>query len=242
MTPRKKRNHDKRIYFTVDTEKAIIAYNKSASSDEREYLYRTYIQYSFDKLAENIINRFKFPYINLSFDDLKAQVISFLVTNLHKYSRRKGKAFSYFSVVAKNYLILHNNVAYRDEKRDVSISHKADDSNDIEEMLAIDSSHHEIQSDMQEFSRLLIEFWDKNLEKTFKKQRDKLIAGAVIELFRNCDKIDNFNKKALYLEIREMTNFKTSAITKVVNKMRSQVLQHLQEYRSHGTINLTGNQ
>ena len=41
-----------------------------------------------------------------------------MVMNIHKYDHTKGsKAFSYFSVVAKNYLILHNNNNYKRMKQ-----------------------------------------------------------------------------------------------------------------------------
>ena len=102
-----------RFYFTDDTEKAIIEYNKSQDEFERETIFRERIHPSLDKMAENIINKYKFQYIKGTFEDIKSQVVSFLVLNLHKFTEDKGKAFSYFSVVAKNYLILHNNNAYR---------------------------------------------------------------------------------------------------------------------------------
>ena len=37
--------------------------------------------------------------------------------NMHKFTEGKGKAFSYFSIVAKNYLILHNNNNYKKMKQ-----------------------------------------------------------------------------------------------------------------------------
>ena len=60
-------------------------------------------------MAENIIHTFKFYYFDVSSEDVKHEVVSFLVMNIHKFKEGKGKAFSYFSIVAKNYLILHNN-------------------------------------------------------------------------------------------------------------------------------------
>ena len=66
------------------------------------------------KLAENIINTYKFSYFDYGFNDLQDEVVSNLVINMHKFDETKGsKAFSYFSVVAKNYLILNNNANYK---------------------------------------------------------------------------------------------------------------------------------
>jgi hypothetical protein len=226
-----------KIYWTSDTEMAIVEFNNSNDLDERETIFRERIHPAIDKLAENIINRFKFPYIDGTFDDIKNQVVSFLVLNLHKYTQNKGKAFSYFSVVAKNYLVLNNNNSYRDELRSSPILETSSDETFLlDEILTtkpdIESSH----KDTSEFISLLIDYWDTNLDVIFKKKRDKEIANAVVELMRRANTIENFNKKALYVLIREMTNNKTVHITKVINKMKVHVIRHVQEFRKTGII------
>jgi hypothetical protein len=226
-----------KIYFTADTEKAIVEYNKSTDQDERNAIFRERIHAPMDKLAENIINRFKFPYMNANFDDVKNQVVSFLVLNLHKFTEDKGKAFSYFSVVAKNYLVLHNNNSYRDELRS---SYLVDSSNDesfmLEEVLTTKPDAETSRRDTSDFLELLVQYWDFNLDRIFKKHRDREIANAVIELLKRANSIENFNKKALYVLIREMTNSKTVHITKVINKMKIHVLKQTQEYRKSGYL------
>jgi hypothetical protein len=224
-----------KMYFTQGTEEAIVRYNLCDSSQEREDIYRGQIAKPFDKLAENVINRFKFPYINMTFDALKRDVVAYLIMNLAKYKQANGKAFSYFSVCAKNYLILQNSNAYKEQKRDESIF-------DSEEYLTIDvvagleAPNDRDHDDTHEFVTLMITYWEQNINRHFKKRRDIEIATAVMELFRRADGIENFNKKALYLMIREMTDCKTSYITKVVNKMREITAEHLQEYYSQGTL------
>jgi hypothetical protein len=225
-----------RIYFDHSTEEAIISYNNSNDMDEREIIYKTRIDRPLNKLAENVINRFKFPYIEQSFEDTKRQVVSFLVINLSKYTQDKGKAFSYLSVIAKNYLILHNNNAYKQQKRSISLSESGGEYVPIEEMTSLEAPDAHVHEDSKEFVVLMIKYWEENLTKIFKKKRDIDIANAVVELFRNAESIENFNKKALYLMIREMTDCKTSYITKVVNKMRVHTANHLREYYSNGVI------
>jgi hypothetical protein len=92
------------------------------------------------------------------------------------------------------------------------------------------------QRDTSDFVELLIQYWDFNLDRIFKKKRDKEIANAVIELMKRANTIENFNKKALYVLIREMTNNKTVHITKVINKMKVHVLQQMKEYRRSGHL------
>jgi len=224
------------VYFTGQTEQAIVDYNASTDPDEREQIFRDHIHAPLDKLAENIINRFKFPYMDGSFDDIKAQVVAYIVMNLHKYSAGKGKAFSYFSIVAKNYLILNNNNFYKDEKRVVYLTDKDEDTHTIEELLTVDNKPQEIRNDLRDFLDLSIQYWDFNVPRVFKKKRDIDIAYAVVRLMERIDHIENFNKKALYLMIREMTDYKTSHITKVINKMKGIMFKQLNEFRQTGHV------
>ena len=55
------------------------------------------------------------------------------------------------------------------------------------------------------------------------------------------DEIEEFNKKALYILIREMTDVKTSDITKVVNVFKKYYFKLVQEYNTSGYISNTKN-
>ena len=110
----KKRRKKSKVYFGTPVHDAIIDYNKSKDIEFRHKIYTEQIHPAFMKLAENIINTFKFSYFSYGFRDLQEEVVSNLVLNMHKFDHNKGsKAFSYFSVVAKNYLILNNNANYK---------------------------------------------------------------------------------------------------------------------------------
>jgi hypothetical protein len=235
----RKTKSSNKMYFSQETEDAIVRYNQTTDPDERERIFKEDIAYPLDKMAENIINRFKFPYVNQTFEDLKKQVVSFLVMTVEKDTPDKGKAFSYFSVIAKNYLILHNTNGYKHEKRSVYLSDKTESDVPIEEILQLDGPNFEEHDEAKEFVRLMVEYWENNVTRVFKKKRDIDIANAIIELFRRAETIENFNKKALYLMIREMTDCKTSYITKVVNKMRKHVVEHMNEYKDTGVIEQT---
>ena len=231
--PRKKKSKQ---YFTLDTEEAIIAYNKSTSQRERNDLYKTRIQYPFEKLAENILNTFKFSYFDVSKEDVQMEVISNLIEKIHMFQEGKGKAFSYFSIVAKNYLILKNNGNYKRFKKTSLLS-------EMPENWSPENDFRETQfgEELNEFKELMLKYWDKNLTRVFTKKRDIQIADAVLELFRRSHHIENFNKKHLYLLIREMTDCKTHYITKVVNEMKKHQTKMLNDYLDHGMITSPSN-
>ena len=112
-TGKRKRKKKSKIYFGKDTENAIIEYNKTEDIHERNRIYNDKISYAFDKLAENILNTFKFSYFQCSHLEVQQEVVSNLVSNIHKYKPDNGKAFSYFSIIAKNFLILYTMQNYR---------------------------------------------------------------------------------------------------------------------------------
>ena len=221
----------KNYYFTQETEDAIILYNKSENPAERNRIYSKDIDYPFDKLAENIIHTFKFYYFDVSPDEVKHEVVSFLVMNMHKFKEGKGKAFSYFSVVAKNYLILNNNANYKRYKthHDLIVL----DSKKNARKAAADKV---VQEDNKLFVKLLIKYWEENIFKVFSKEREIAVADAIVELFRRSGTIENFNKKALYILIREMTGIRTQYITKVINVMKKHNVKLINEFKTTGTV------
>ena len=113
-TVKKKRKKKSKIYFGTPVHDAIVAYNRSDDYKFRHKIYTDEIHPAFLKLAENIINTFKFSYFDYGFRDLQEEVVSNLLINMHKFDETRGtKAFSYFSIIAKNYLILNNNANYK---------------------------------------------------------------------------------------------------------------------------------
>lgn len=232
----KKRRKKSKIYFGKEAENAIIEYNLTECEVERNKIYNDRISYPFDKLAENILNTFKFSYFQCSHIEVQQEVVSNLVSQIHKYKPDNGKAFSYFSIIAKNFLILYNNGNYRKFKKHVSVDDE--EAPNVDMALSSTTQSTQTKKELGEFFRLMIDYWDAHIEKVFKKQNELQIAYAVLEIFRNSDRIENFNKKALYLYIREMTNCKTQNITKVVNKMKDQQKKIQIEYNQTGYIKI----
>ena len=220
-------------YFTEDTERAIIAFNKSTNQAERDKLYAEHIHYSFYKLAENVLNTWGFTYFDDDKEDIKFEVISFLLEKIHKFEEGKGKAFSYFTIAARNYLILNNNSNYKRFKATAQIS-EMPESWDLENDFK-QTTHNE---EFKKFNERMLEYWDVNLNREFTKKRDIQIADAVLELFRRAEFIESFNKKSLYLLVREMTGYKTHYITKVVSKMKETQLKLYYQFLDEGDIKI----
>ena len=229
--PRKAKKGSPRYYFTQTTENAIIRHNKETRPHMRERIYNEHIRTAFEKLAENIIHTFKFYYFDVPSEDVKHEVVSFLYMNMHKFTEGKDKAFSYFSIVAKNYLILHNNNNYKKMKQTDS-----EEVTDYKRDPITEASRDDMLTAKKEYLDLFIEYWANNLTTVFKRKQDMDVANSVLYLMEHRENIDNFNKKALYIMIREMTNSNTQHITRVVNVMKKHHVNLQHNYLTTGSI------
>ena len=215
--PKRGRPRKNKLYFTQDTEDAIIAYNEDSSNALRNKVFNDYIHKPLFKMAENLIHRYKFYHFDAATKDVQHEVIAFLLEKLPKYTQGKGKAFSYFSIVAKNYLIQNNYKHYNRKKGKADVLEI-----DNQRNITNESIRGEYQSEVQDFYHLFIEHVEDNIDTVIKYKRDIPIAYAVLEIFKTCENIETYNKKALYIMVREMVNVKTQYITRVVNILKEE--------------------
>ena len=230
-TKRRGRKPSKKQYFTYVTEKAIVAYNSESDQNLRNKIYREHIDYPFNKLVENIYHTFKFSYFDVPYEDIKCEVVAFLNEKITKFTEGKGKAFSYFSIIAKNYLIIQNNANYAKMKRRAETS-LIDESRDVTNERHLS----DYQESLKDFVKQWSDWYDDNINMVFTNKRDILVADTILELLRTVDNIENFNKKALYILIRERTGLKTQNITKVLNVMRADFARMFKTYSENGSI------
>ena len=235
--PKKKRGRKrtKKRYFTEDTDLAIKQYLASSNQDERDAIYRSRIHYAFYKLAENLIHTFKFYYTEVdNLEDLKHEVICFLLEKLDYFKPEKGsKAFSYFSIVGKNYLILYNNNNYKKKKITTDVM-AADEDSGVLHQLGRDDRKNELKTFIDYFT----EYVDKHMFVMLKKDKDRKVCDAINILFKRRENLEIFNKKALYIYIREMTNVDTPVITKVTKILKKLYKKLYLEYKQTGYVKI----
>jgi hypothetical protein len=213
---RKRRNKSKN-YFTHDTELAIIRYNNEPDFEVRSKIYQKEIHYPFFKLTQNIIHTFKFYHTEVeNLEHLQHEIITFLLSKIHLFDPTRGaKAYSYFGTIVKRWLILYNTKNYNKKIKKV----------DVDILNGENSSHtynmgdNKIKSDLDKYVDIFVEHVSENIFELFPKKNDAQIADAILELFRKRESLEVFNKKALYIYIREMVDVKTPKITKIADKL-----------------------
>ena len=208
----RKKNH----YFTHEHEDAIIRYSNTNCIRERTELYVKWIQPAFDEMVDKIVFTYKFTTLP-NIDYLRDECKVWLMTILDKYDPDKGyKAFSYFSVITKNWFIHKVKKQQKRQKREVD--YDAVPKNYEEEYLSTQQSWLT--------DKLEKEFWDSfyNQLKTWDvskmRANDQKVHQAIIILFESKDEIEIFNKKAIYLYLREITGLNTKQVVNNLNKLR----------------------
>jgi hypothetical protein len=229
---RKRRPKKSIDYFTLDTQQAILDYRLETSTAIRNKIFNEKIYYAFYKLAENIIHTFKFYYTEVdNINELKHEVIAFLLEKLHLYNQDKGKAYSYFGTIAKRYLIVYNNNNYKRLKGKANVEEVDTDKTITNELLLTQPDHFEEVS----FINLFIKEIDDNLLELFPKPQEARVGDAILELFKRRESIDIFNKKALFIYIKEITDAPTPVITKVIKVLKEIYREMHNQYLEEGT-------
>ena len=209
---RRKKNH----YFTKDHENAIIAYTKTTCIRERTELYVNWIQPAFNEMVDKIVFTYKFTNLP-NIDYLRDECKIWLMTILDKYDASKGsKAFSYFSVITKNWFIHKVKKQQKRNKREVDFDNI---SKTYEEEFLSTNESYVTNREEEEFWKLFyeeIKSWDTSQM----KENDLKVYKAIIVLFESKEDIEIFNKKAIYLYLREITGLNTKQIVNSLKKFR----------------------
>ena len=228
----KKRRKKSKNYFTQETENAIVRYNNEPDPEVRSKIYEREIHYPFFKLTENIIHTFKFYYTEVDqIEHLQHEVITFLLSKIHLFDPTRGaKAYSYFGTIVKRYLILSNQKNYK----------KRIDKAPVEDLYKDESHSYDIEGSnpnieiLSDYIDEFVEYCSENIFELFPKEHDAQVADAILELFRKRENLDIFNKKALYIYIREMVDVKTPKITKIANRLYGIFKDNYIFYLEHG--------
>jgi hypothetical protein len=211
-----------KLYFNADTQKAIILYQGSSGKQEKDKIYIEDILPAFEKLVENLINIHKFTGLHDSFEDLKNDCVNFLFETIGKFDADRGtNAFSYFNVVAKNWLIIKTKQKTQKARKNVSIE---DSSLLSSHEMSIIEDYHSLPSQEtlldnlnspEETLQMLYSIREK-----VKTENELVCINSIITIFENIDDIDLLNKNAVLLYMRELSGFSPKQLTTTMQTIK----------------------
>jgi len=205
------------MYFTQVHEDAIIEYClEHTTFKRRSQLYEDLIQPAFSEMVDKIVYTYRFTTLP-NIDELRGDCKVWLTTILAKYDPNRGsKAFSYFSVITKNWFIHQVKKNSKRARREVEYD-KAQ--SEIEKVMRTsDDSYLENRIEEEFWTSLWSEInsWESDLM----NENEKKVYNAVKIVLNSKEDIEIFNKKAVYLYLREITGLNTKQIVSQLNKMR----------------------
>ena len=222
-----------RNYFTKETEEYIVKYNNSTDPDERQKIFTDHLYYPFYKLAECIIHTFKFYNTDVDqIEDLKCDIVRMICEEkIDKFNPGRGtKAYSYFGTIIKRWLIAYNIKNYNLKKKTVPIEYYTDNpGEDLEVEITPTIS-------LSEFMDNWVAETYANLTELFPDQRDRVVADAVLTMFRTRQDLEVFQKRALYVYFREITGCETVYLTKVILRLKELFYEKYRQFLDKGLI------
>lgn len=223
-----------RNYFDDETQEAIIRYQESVTTlpdstvvhdyEARNKIYVMDILPAFATLVENLINVYGYRVLYESRDDLKNECLEFLYGTIDKWKKDRGtKAFSYFNIVAKHWLMVRSKQNVKVVQNYVSLDNREalskHDLHLIEEQNVLPSAEDLLIND--NISKNLPQLVETLKEKA-KTDNERSCLDAIEILVKNIDDIDLLSKRAVMLYIREITGLSSKQLSIVLSSLKKQ--------------------
>lgn len=230
-TIRNKKSSSGSMYFHEGTQKAIEDFQASIDHKEKEKLYMADILPAFDKLVENLIFMYGFAKMHDSYEDLKNDCITFLYETLNKFDPTRGtKAFSYFNVVAKNWLIIRSKQKLKNSKKHVCLDDQSSlapsDQNALEQYYTVPSQESFLDKKdvMQKIFCLLYDMREK-----LNDENEIICMDSIITVFKNIDNIDLLNKRSIFVYLREISSLSSKQMSIAMSMIRKHYRETIKE-------------
>lgn len=222
---RRRKKGKRRLYFHSGTQAAIVAYQEAKARGDMKECERQYVEHilpAYSKLVENLINIHKFTSLHDTYDDLKNDCVNFLFETICKFDPTRGtNAFSYFNVVAKNWLIIRTKQKQQRLKRSVSLDDpealSVNESRIVEDHCTIPSAEMILANRItaKQIIELLYEIRAKA-----KTENELACINAIITIFENIDELDLLNKSATLLYMRELSGLSPKQLTTTMQTVK----------------------
>lgn len=222
------------MYFNSEVEDAIIEYNLEKTTADRKNELFVIIYPVLDKLAENVINNMKkYEIYQEDYKTVLTDLVCFLSTKLGGFSQAKGLGFSYFNRCSINWILGYRNRI--SGNRICELKPEILDQRNLQQEIFINDAN----EDLNDFLAYWSSWGLKNLDTLFEKPKEQQIANAIFNIFRDRESIDIYNRKAMFILIKEQVDCKTSDITKILKPLKKLFKSMFSEYRKNAIFEET---
>lgn len=210
------------LYFDSETQRSIELFQLATENEIRHQIYLTKIMPAFDKLVESLIFIYGFASPNEPMEHLKNDCVTFLYESLHKFDATRGtKAFSYFNVVARNWLVIYSKNRQKKVKRFVSIEDLKESKSAEAEMYrsAQIGDTPEDQMIAQNHRSQILELM-KRIKRLLNQPHEQACIDAIITVFEQIDDLDFLNKRAVFVYVKNISNLNQKQLGSAMSVIR----------------------
>ena len=215
------KKNDLKHYFHSGTHDAIVDFQSTDDQKRKSEIYVSDILPAFSKLVENLIFIHGTTAVIMS-EDFKNDCVTFLYETLKKFDASRGtKAFSYFNVVAKNWIIVKSRQKQKQINRHISMEDRGI-MTEIE-LVPFDIHKHDplatAESDYIDTVNRINETLVK-VKTRLTCENDKICMESIMKLFDNVDNLESLNKRAIFVYVRDMTNLTPKQLSSSMSSIR----------------------
>jgi hypothetical protein len=131
--------------------------------------------------------------------------VVWMLDQIAKFKGEKGKAFSYFTIIARNYYFQNATANYKEIKRELYIDSWGDDGMDLEE----DNSDTDNKNLNSDFISKIIPYLQDNMHDIMTSELNIMIGHLSLEYFYEMDEIEDFNRKFFQADIAKRLGLDT---------------------------------
>lgn len=228
----KRAKKNQNIYFTKETQDAILRWQESTNERERQRIFTKEIYGPFQEISRSLINVYNYADPNER-EEVIADCTSMLYETLSKFDATKGyKAFSYFSVVARNWLLSRKKKVRKENRKKVnynSINPLCEESDlTPDDLMAL--QQHQMQESLEDhithaqFSESVEELWyqmqSRVVEGNSLGKNEELVLDACKEITDNAEELDLQTRAAMRLYIQEFTGLSKQELAKAIRNLK----------------------
>ena len=203
-------------YWGEIQESAIIEFNTDSNTHTKHKVYNEVILPAFLKLIENIYYTYNFNKILFDYQQTQHEAMAHLYEKLSRFDPTSGaKSFSYFGTIVKNWMIQQSNAA----KKQVFVDNENADTIVFDKSMEFYQDNEKIKDD-NAFIVGMIEHFDELINMSEFNKDDISVLEIINDILKNYQKFNIYNKKQLYVYVREATDLPSRKITKSIKKIK----------------------
>lgn len=213
-------------YWGELQESAIIEFNTSDETNSKHRVYNDIILPAFSKLIENIYYTYNFNKILFDYQQTRHEAMAHLYEKLGKFDPTSGaKSFSYFGTIVKNWMIQQSNAA----KKQVFVDNENVDTVVFDKSMEFYEDVEKTKDDYAFIEGLIGRFDDLMIQESLNRD-DIAVLEIINDIMKNYHKFNIYNKKQLYIYVREATDLPSRKITKSIKKIKKTYMVLKDEY------------